>query len=131
MGFKQTVSARRGVLIGGGVLSVIGALAVGLAPTAGATTSPQGKPVTLRNGSVILDSGKNFTEPDGSEGAAGPGCRNLSQPGLASSVVLAGGPIRLFDGRGCKGRSAVITTSVADLATLGLDKKVVSIRFGR
>jgi hypothetical protein len=131
MGFKQSIGTRgRGIVIGGAVLAVIGALAVGLSPSAGATTSKPA-PVTLRNGSVILDSGKNFKEPDGSEGAAGPGCRDLAQPGLASSVVLTGGPIKLFTGRRCTGRSAVITASVADLATIDFDKKIVSIQFGR
>ncbi len=131
MGFVQLISTRgRGIAIGGGVVAVIGALAVGLSPSAGATMSKPA-PVTLRNGSVILDSGKNFTEPDGSEGAAGPGCRDLAQPGLASSVVLTGGPIRLFTGRRCTGTSAVITASVPDLATIGFDKKIVSIEFGR
>jgi len=133
MGFKQSISARgRGIAIGGAVLGVIGAFAVGLSPSAGATTSKPASPrVTLKNGSVILDSGRNFTEPDGSEGAAGPGCRDLAQPGLASSVVLTGGPIKLFTGRRCTGTSAVITASVGDLAAIGFDKKIVSIRFGR
>jgi hypothetical protein len=31
----------------------------------------------------------------------------------------------------CTGRSAVITASVADLATIDFDKQIVSIRFGR
>jgi hypothetical protein len=133
MGFKQSIGTRgRGIVIAGGVLAVIGALAVGLSPSAGATTSKRpSPPVTLKNGSVILDSGKNFKEPDGSEGAAGPGCRDLAQPGLASSVVLTGGPIRLFTGRRCTGTSAVITTSIPDLATINFDKKIVSIEFGR
>jgi hypothetical protein len=133
MGLKQTISTRRrGILTGGAVLGVIGALAVSLAPSADATTAAsRAKPVTLGNGSVILDSGKNFTEPDGSEGTAGPGCRDLAQPGLASSVVLTGGPIMLFTGHRCTGRSAVITASVADLSRIEFDKKIVSIQFGR
>src|SRR4051812_13696187 len=133
MGYQQSNGTRgRGIVTVGAVLAVIGGLAVGLAPSAGATTARrQAGPVVLRNGSVILDSGRNFTEPDGSEGAAGPGCRELAQPGLASSVVLTGGPIRLFAGRRCTGRSAVITVSAADLSTIDFDKKIVSIQFGR
>jgi hypothetical protein len=131
MRFQHMISTRRrGVVTGAMVLGIIGGLAVGLAPMAGAATTPARRPA-LHNGSVILDSGRNFTEPDGSEGMAGPGCRNLAQPGLASSVVLTGGPVRLYAGRHCSGRSAVITGSVADLATIGLDKQVTSIRFGR
>jgi hypothetical protein len=131
MRFQHMIrTRRRGIFTGGLVLSVIGGLAVGLAPVAGATTTPDQRRA-LHNGSVILDSGRNFTEPDGSEGMAGPGCRDLAQPGLASSVVLTGGPVRLFTGRRCSGRSTVITGSVADLATIGFDKQITSIRFGR
>ncbi len=97
------------------------------------TTSPAnsgGSPVALGNGSVILDSGKNFSEPDGSEGAAGPGCVNLANPGLASSLVVTGGPIKIWTGRDCTGKSAVVSSDIADLSTIGFDKKIVSIRFG-
>jgi hypothetical protein len=130
---KQAAARRRRSLAAvGAVLGVTGALAVGLASTASAATvSPEAKSVTLKNGSVILDSGKNFAEPNGSEGVSGPGCRNVSQPKLASSLVLNGGPIRIFAGRNCTGKSAVVTGDVADLSKIGFNKKIVSIQFGR
>jgi predicted lipoprotein with Yx(FWY)xxD motif len=99
-------------------------------PASGNSSAPASGTVRLGNGSVILDSGKNFTEPDGSEGVSGPGCQNLNQPGLASSLTLSGGPIKIWTGRGCTGTSAVVTGDVADLAKIGFDKKIVSIRFG-
>jgi predicted lipoprotein with Yx(FWY)xxD motif len=99
-------------------------------PAAGPTSNPGSSTVTLKNGTVILDTGTNFTEPNGSEGVAGPGCQNLSQPNTASSLQLAGGPIKIWTGSNCTGTSAVVTDSVADLSTIGFDKKITSIRFG-
>jgi hypothetical protein len=51
----------------------------------------------------------------------------------AGSGVLArvsGGPIKICAGRDCAGTSAVGTADVPDLGAIGLDKKIVSIRFG-
>jgi hypothetical protein len=61
---------------------------------------------------------------------AGPGCQNVSQPNLASSLQLFGGPIKIWTGRDCTGTSSVVTGDVADLSKIGFDKKIVSIRFG-
>jgi predicted lipoprotein with Yx(FWY)xxD motif len=95
-----------------------------------ATPSSTGSAVTLGNGSVILDSGKNFSEPDGSVGAAGPGCQNVTPAFPALSVQLAGGPIKLWTGPDCTGTSTVVAGSVADLTTIGFDQPIASIRFG-
>jgi predicted lipoprotein with Yx(FWY)xxD motif len=103
---------------------------VNSAPAPGTSSAPAGGGVKLGNGSVILDSGKNFTEPTGSEGVAGPGCQNVGQPNLASSLQLSGGPIKIWTGRDCTGTSAVVTGDVADLSRINFDKKIVSIRFG-
>jgi predicted lipoprotein with Yx(FWY)xxD motif len=86
--------------------------------------------VVLGDGSAILDSGKDFSEPDGSVGVAGPGCVDVRQPDLVRSIQLNGGPVKLWKGRGCTGKSTVITDSVADLDTIGFDQQVASIRFG-
>jgi predicted lipoprotein with Yx(FWY)xxD motif len=97
------------------------------------TSAPAGSApgtVTLGNGSAILDSGTNFSEPNGSSGVSGPGCVAVPQPAQVSSIKLDGGPVKLWKGPGCTGQSMVITSSVADLATIGFDKQVVSIRFG-
>jgi hypothetical protein len=60
----------------------------------------------------------------------GPGCKNVEQPGLASSLQLSGGPVKIWTGSDCTGTSAVVTGDVADLSTIGFDKKITSIRFG-
>ncbi|MCI2416904.1 hypothetical protein MOQ72_05655 [Saccharopolyspora sp. K220] len=86
--------------------------------------------VTLGDGSAILDSGKNFSEPNGSVGVAGPGCAEVPQPDLVRSIQLNGGPVKLWKGPNCTGESTVIIDSVADLDTIGFDKQVASIRFG-
>jgi predicted lipoprotein with Yx(FWY)xxD motif len=100
------------------------------APSSAASSSSGGSAVTLGNGSVILDSGTNFSEPNGSEGVAGPGCVNVRQPDAASSLQLSGGPIKIWTGPDCSGTSHVVTADVPDLGAIGFDKKIVSIRFG-
>jgi hypothetical protein len=54
----------------------------------------------------------------------------VAQPGLASSLQLSGGPIKIWTGPDCTGLSTVVTGNVNDLSTIGFDKKIVSIRFG-
>jgi predicted lipoprotein with Yx(FWY)xxD motif len=73
-----------------------------VAPTS-PPSAPSGSTVTLGNGSVIPDSGKNFTEPTGSVGVAGPGCQTLGSPFMALSLQLAGGPIKIWTGPNCTG----------------------------
>ncbi|MEV7042720.1 hypothetical protein [Amycolatopsis sp. NPDC051061] len=99
------------------------------APPAAPTSAPA-TDVRLGNGSATIDSGKNFTEPNGSAGVRGPGCVAVPLPQLAVSIVLVGGPVKLWKGPNCTGESAVITGSVADLGTIGFEKQVASIRFG-
>jgi predicted lipoprotein with Yx(FWY)xxD motif len=86
--------------------------------------------VTLGNGSVILDTGTNFSEPNGSFGAAGPGCQNVPGGSLVQSLQLSGGPIKLWSAANCTGQSTVVTSDVADLSTIGFSGKLASIRFG-
>jgi hypothetical protein len=104
----------------------------GRTATPASTTAPPAASdsAALGNGSVILDTGKNFSEPDGSEGVGGPGCKNVTKPQTASSLQLTGGPIRLWSERDCKGTSVVVTKDVADLSTINFDKKIVSLEFG-
>lgn len=100
----------------------------GAAPSAtpSATTGTD----TLGNGSVILDSGKNLTEPNGSVGASGPGCQNLGRPFTALSLQLSGGPVKIWTGPDCTGDSALITDSVNDLTAIGFSQPIASVRFG-
>ncbi|WP_405581361.1 hypothetical protein [Streptomyces sp. NBC_01190] len=108
-----------------------GGTAPGGAPaTSAAPTASTGGSVTLGNGSVILDSGKNLTEPSGSVGASGPGCQTLAQPFAALSIQLSGGPVKIWTGPDCTGTSKVITASVNDLTAVGFTQPVASVRFG-
>ncbi|MBM0274768.1 hypothetical protein [Micromonospora tarensis] len=90
-------------------------------PDAGGSTAP---PAT----SVVLFDDANFSDNGASQGAAGSGCQNLSRPGVASSVA-APGSLKLWTGPDCTGRSKVINGDVADLATIGFDDAVASVRF--
>jgi predicted lipoprotein with Yx(FWY)xxD motif len=117
------------------VLPVAGSPAppAGTAPTSQPTdtTAPgTGGDVTLGNGNVILDSGKNLSEPNGSVGVSGPGCQTLSQPFMALSLQLSGGPIKIWTGPNCTGTSKVISGNVLDLPAIGFGQPIASIRFG-
>lgn len=109
---------------GGKVLPPSGPSAAPIASASSSASSP-----ALGNGTATLDSGVDFGEPDGSQGVSGPGCRNTT-PALAASLQLSGGPVELFTGANCTGTSAVVSSSVADLSTMGFGKKVGSILFG-
>ncbi|MFG1885768.1 hypothetical protein [Micromonospora sp. NPDC049102] len=79
--------------------------------------------------SAVLFDDPNFGDGAGSQGVAGTGCRNLSRPGVSSSVA-APGSLKLWAGPDCTGRSKVINGDVADLATVDFDNAVVSVRLG-
>ncbi|WP_236788870.1 hypothetical protein [Amycolatopsis sp. GM8] len=117
---------------GGKVLPKDGAQPSGApaSSSAPATAPSSAGTVTLGNGSAILDSGKNFSEPTGSSGVAGPGCVAVPNPANVSSIQLTGGPVKLWKGPNCTGESKIITDSVPDLGAIGFDKQVASIRFG-
>lgn len=86
--------------------------------------------VTLGNGSVILDTGTNFSEPNGSFGIAGPGCQNVAAGSMIKSLQLAGGPIKLWTDADCTGTSKVVSSDVPDLSAIGFPNGIGSIRFG-
>jgi len=74
--------------------------------------------------SAILDSGINFSEPDGSQGINGAGGEciavNLKTTG---SIQFVSGPMTLWTGANCNtGRSKVITKDVANLNAIGFGK---------
>jgi hypothetical protein len=97
--------------------------------TAGDTSTGTSSSPALGSGSVILDSGQNQTEPDGSTSVAGPGCQNLGEPFNALSLQLSGGPIEIFTGSNCTGTSALVTGSVSDLSQIGFIAPVASVQF--
>jgi predicted lipoprotein with Yx(FWY)xxD motif len=94
------------------------------------TSAPTGAPTTTLTGkSAILFDDANFSDNGASQGVAGPGCQNVFRPNVASSVTIDG-PVKLWDGPNCTGKSVVITGDVKDLSTIGLDNAVRSVRFG-
>ena len=94
------------------------------------TTAPSTSAPTLHNGSAILDTGTNFSEPNGSFGVAGPGCQNVAAGAMVKSLQLAGGPVKLWTGADCSGTSKVISNDVPDLSAIGFPNGIGSIRFG-
>ena len=76
--------------------------------------------------SAILDSGTNFSEPDGSQGISGmPGECVAVQLGTTGSIQFVTGTMTLWTGANCNtGNSLVVDHDVADLNTLGFGKTV-------
>jgi hypothetical protein len=100
----------------------------GKAGVSGGEQPAADSPAAPATSAVFFDD-PNFGDGAGSQGVAGTGCRNLSRPGVSSSVA-APGSLKLWAGPDCTGRSKVINGDVADLATVGFDNAVVSVRLG-
>jgi hypothetical protein len=81
--------------------------------------------------SAILDSGTNFSEPDGSQGISGmPGECIAVQLNKTGSIQFVTGTMTLWTGANCNtGHSLVVDHDVADLNALGFGK-TVSILIG-
>ncbi|CCH17028.1 hypothetical protein [Micromonospora lupini] len=113
----------------------VGTTWFGVTPTGGKAgvsggegSAPAASPAPPATSAVLFDD-PNFGDGAGSQGVAGTGCRNLSRPGVSSSVA-APGSLKLWAGPDCTGRSKVINGDVADLETVGFDNAVVSVRLG-
>jgi len=79
--------------------------------------------------SAVLFDGRNFSDNEPSQGVAGNGCKNVTRPGVASSIA-ASGSVKIWSEKDCKGKSLVIDGDVADLAKVGFDNVVASVFFG-
>jgi hypothetical protein len=110
-------------------LSLVALGAVGAATLGGvgvaqaATPAPAARPAPSP-ASGILDSGINFSEPQGSQGLSGKGgeCIAVQLP-ATGSLQLFDGTMTLWTGSDCKkGKSLVINKSQADLTKLGFGK---------
>ncbi|MEU4270951.1 hypothetical protein [Streptomyces sp. NPDC026092] len=77
--------------------------------------------------SVTLSDEKNFGDP--SEGLAGTGCQNVGRDNSASSLQ-ASGTVKIWTEKDCKGTSKSVTGNIADLASIGFDNTISSVRFG-
>lgn len=106
------------------VLGVLGAVVFGAVGSAGAAVPP------VAGGSATLDSGTNFTEPDGSQGIGGNvgDCVRVNLSGTGS-IQFVTGTLTLWTRPNCTGKSLVVKADVADLPALGFGH-VSSIRIG-
>ncbi|MFF9018427.1 hypothetical protein ACF09C_36390 [Streptomyces sp. NPDC014870] len=77
--------------------------------------------------SVTLSDEKNFGDP--SEGLAGTGCQNVGRDNSASSLQ-ASGTVKIWTEKDCKGTSKSVSGTIADLASIGFDNTISSVRFG-
>ncbi|MEU9702100.1 hypothetical protein [Streptomyces sp. NPDC047981] len=77
--------------------------------------------------SVTLSDEKNFGDP--SEGLAGTGCQNVGRDNRASSLQ-ASGTVKIWTEKDCKGTSKSVSGTIADLASIGFDDTISSVRFG-
>lgn len=88
--------------------------------------APDAKPAQ----SATLFSGKNFDDTSGTNFATGiatPGCNDL-RGGFLSLTVS--GSMKVWSEVGCKGKSAVVTDDVPNLAVLGFPSGVKSVFLG-
>ncbi|SCF06560.1 Predicted lipoprotein with conserved Yx(FWY)xxD motif [Micromonospora chokoriensis] len=131
--YRFAKDTKRGDTLGQGV----GGTWFGVTPTGGKAGAPQGgqddnpdagdataPPAT----SAVFFDEANFSDNGASQGVSGSGCQNLPRPGAPSSVA-APGSLKIWAGPNCTGRVQVINGDVADLATIGFDNAVVSVRF--
>lgn len=79
--------------------------------------------------SAILFDDANFSDNGPAQGIAGKGCQNVARPKVTSSISLDGSA-KIWSGPGCTGASKVINGDVADLATIGFDNRISSVKFG-
>ncbi|MFI7609448.1 hypothetical protein ACIBTV_30645 [Micromonospora sp. NPDC049366] len=130
--YRFAKDTKRGDTLGQGV----GGTWFGVTPTGGKAGAPEGGQETPDTGSetappatsAVFFDDANFSDNGASQGVAGNGCENLPRPRVASSVA-APGSLKIWAGPNCTGRSQVINGDVADLATIGFDNAVVSVRF--
>ncbi|WP_406106215.1 hypothetical protein [Micromonospora globbae] len=131
--YRFAKDTKRGDTLGQGV----GGTWFGVTPTGGkagvpaaGTSAPDDDASAPPATSAVFFDEAGFSDNGASQGVAGADeCRNLSRPGVASSVA-APGSLKLWTGPNCTGRSQVINGDVADLATIGFDNAVASVRFG-
>ncbi|WP_327351528.1 hypothetical protein [Streptomyces sp. NBC_01304] len=86
---------------------------------------PQNAPAS----SVVLFDDANFSDNGPAQGVAGPGCQNVARPGVTSSLS-ASGSLKIWSKPNCKGESKVVSGDVADLAAIGFDNRISSVKFG-
>ncbi|SIR99480.1 Predicted lipoprotein with conserved Yx(FWY)xxD motif [Micromonospora avicenniae] len=131
--YRFAKDTKRGDTLGQGV----GGTWFGVTPTGGKAGVSDGGQTTPDNGdatappatSAVFFDDANFSDNGASQGVAGKNeCQNLARPGVASSVA-APGSLKIWTGPNCTGKSQVINGDVSNLATIGFDDAVASVRF--
>jgi predicted lipoprotein with Yx(FWY)xxD motif len=112
----------------------VGGTWFGLKPNGQKAGADAGTPTTPPAGgtkatSAILFDDANFSDNGPSQGVAGKGCQNLSRPDVTSSIS-AGGSLKLWTEKDCKGKSTVIDGDVTDLKSIDFDNTLASVFFG-
>ncbi len=79
--------------------------------------------------SIVLFDDANFGEDGASQGLAGSGCQNVFRDDVASSLWTNGGPVKIWTGANCTGKSAFVDGQVLDLKTIGFDNDISSVAF--
>ncbi|MEU6984634.1 hypothetical protein ABZ946_14615 [Streptomyces sp. NPDC046324] len=95
--------------------------------TPSGTKAGGGSAPTGGNSSVTLSDETNFGDP--SEGLAGTGCQNVGRNDRASSLQ-ASGTVKIWTEKDCKGTSKSVSGNIADLASIGFDDTISSVRLG-
>jgi predicted lipoprotein with Yx(FWY)xxD motif len=121
----------------------LGGIWFGITPTGGKALPPGGLPTTTPPASggtgaaqptgdtvVTLFDDANFADNGSQQLSGSTGCENVSRKDVASSLKLSGAPIKIWTGPDCTGTSQILTSGVADLANIGFDNAIESIRFG-
>jgi len=95
-----------------------------VAETEQPTTAPS-SPLTATD--MILFDDANFSDNGASQGIAGKGCVAVARKQITSSISVRG-TAKLWAGPNCTGDVITINGDVLDLAELGFDDKIVSVR---
>ncbi|MEU5899489.1 MULTISPECIES: hypothetical protein [Streptomyces] len=98
------------------------------APTPDASAPEDGAQQAPATSAILFDDA-NFSDDGPAQGIAGEGCQDLARPKVTSSISLDGSA-KIWSGPGCTGASKVINGDVADLATIGFDNRISSVKFG-
>jgi predicted lipoprotein with Yx(FWY)xxD motif len=106
-----------------------GQKALGNAGGATRTTPAEPAPNAEKATSAILFDDAEFSDNGASQGIAGRGCQNLGRPNITSSIS-AGGSLKIWSEKDCKGKSLVLEGGIGNLADVDFDNDIASVFLG-
>jgi hypothetical protein len=121
------MSFRKVALVAGVVLAGAGFAAVGMSASA-AEVAPAPVAAVAPAKTVLLFDDPFLSDTSATEGIAGPGCKNLRRANVTSSISAVG-TYKIWSGKDCTGRSAVVNGDVRNLADINFDNDIESIFF--